>query len=152
MDAARCGFRPIAPVGAKGTRGGVCYVESGVRGVTWDGAWDDTSIDWSRLHEPRHHYELADELHARGLVRLPSEAHRHTFASLIGCILSVCGPHTLASFRRAIARMLATARCGANGAVHVVPFCDMDIGTLPNTLPNTLPTSPTTRVCPSRKC
>ena len=123
---ARCDFRPIAPARAK--RG--VYEESGARDVTWDGEWDDASIDWSRLHEPRHHYELVDELHARGLVRLPSEAHRHTFASLVGSILSVCSPHTLPPFRRAIACVLTTAWCGADGAVHVAPFCDMDIGTL----------------------
>ena len=145
---ARCDFRPIAPARAK--RG--VYEESGARDVTWDGEWDDASIDWSRLHEPRHHYELVDELHARGLVRLPSEAHRHTFASLVGSILSVCSPHTLPPFRRAIACVLTTAWCGADGAVYVAPFCDMDIGTLPNTLPNTLPQSPTSKVCSNRKC
>ena len=116
-----------------------------MKGVTWDGAWDDKSIDWTRLHEPRHHFEIVDELHARGLVRVPSEAHRRSFASVTASVLEACGPHTLPTFRRAVARMLAQARCGGDNNVYVIPLSCID--------PTNLnPRSPT-RVClNNRKC
>lgn len=98
-------------------------------GVTWDAMWDETGIDWTRLREQRHHFEIVDELHARGLVLLPSEAHRRHFAELTGSVLAACGPHTLPMFRKAVAYALSKARCGPGGAVYLTPLSTVDVNT-----------------------